>query len=144
MDLSRPGLGLAILDEGIVGRSVREGVLGLSLLRAPNFPDPECDRGEHRLRYSLMPHGGDRRVAGHAGVDAEAEAFAEPLVVRRLKSEETSSGVARIRVAGWNGPRRVDLRERPLETGSELMVAADGTFEVPMRPFGIESIRLQG
>ncbi|MCP4837046.1 MAG: alpha-mannosidase [Phycisphaera sp.] len=188
MDLSRPGLGLAILDEGIIGRSVRDGVLGLSLLRSPNFPDPECDRGEHRLRYSLMPHGGDRRVAGHAGVDAEAEAFAEPLVVRRLKSEETSAGgeteirpicidvdgaaaveivafkpaedgngvilrlvekhggtgVARIRVAGRNGPRRVDLRERPLENGSELMVEADGTFEVPMRPFGIESIRLPG
>ena len=188
MDLSQPGTGLAILDDGIVGRNVRDGVLGLSLLRAPNFPDPECDRGEHRLRYSLMPHDGDRRVAGDAGVDAEAEAFAEPLVVRRLKAEEASTGgekeirpiridvdgaaaveiaafkpaedghgvilrlvekhggtgVARIRVPGWNGPRRVDLRERPLETGSELMVAADGTFEVPMRPFGIESIRLQG
>lgn len=89
MDLSQPGLGLAVLDQGIVGRSAHENTLGLSLLRAPHFPDPSCDRGEHRLRYALMPHAGDRRAAG---VDAEAEAFAEPLTVRRLRDGEASAG----------------------------------------------------
>ena len=88
MDLAQPGLGLAVLDAGIIGRNVRSGVMGLSLLRAPMFPDPGCDRGEHRLRYALMPHDGDRRSAGRAGVDAEAESFAEPLVARRLEGEE--------------------------------------------------------
>ncbi len=93
MDLSQPGLGLAVLDHGIVGRSAHDGTLGLSLLRAPHFPDPGCDRGEHRLRYALMPHAGDRHAAG---VDAEAEAFAEPLVVRRLIDGEASSGGAAV------------------------------------------------
>ena len=187
MDLSQPGTGLAILDDGIVGRNARDGVLGLSLLRSPNFPDPECDRGEHRLRYSLMPHAGDRRTAGDAGVDAEAEAFAEPLVVRRLQAREASAGgemeirpiridvdgaakveiaafkpaedgdgavlrlvekhggtgMARIRLTGWHQPRRVDLLERPLDFESELVIAPDGALELPLRPFGIESIRLR-
>ena len=55
--------------------------MGLSLLRATNFPDPGADRGEHRFRYALMPHAGDWRSAG---IDAEAESFNEPLVVRPI------------------------------------------------------------
>ena len=187
MDLSRPGLGLAVLDAGIVGRNACEGVLGLSLLRAPKFPDPTCDRGTHRLRYALMPHEGDRRAAGVAGVDAEAEAFAEPLVVRRLKSGEASaggvdrlrpidievtgaaaveivalkpaedgdgvvlrivekhggSGTATIRMPGWADPTPVDLRERPVNPDVKFEVGSDGGFELPLRPFGIESVRLR-
>ena len=78
MDLSQPGLGLAVLDHGKVGRSGADGTLGLSLLRAPGFPDPEADRGEHHIRYALMPHAGDWRAAG---VAREADAFAEPPLV---------------------------------------------------------------
>jgi alpha-mannosidase len=99
MDLSQPGLGLAVLDAGIIGRNARSGVMGLSLLRSPSFPDPGCDRGEHRLRYALMPHEGDRRSAGRAGVDAEAEAFAEPLISRRLDGEDAGAGGDQIREA---------------------------------------------
>ena len=99
MDLAQPGLGLAVLDAGIIGRNVRSGVMGLSLLRAPMFPDPGCDRGEHRLRYALMPHDGDRRSAGRAGVDAEAESFAEPLVAKRLEGEGAGAGGDSVRKA---------------------------------------------
>ncbi len=77
MDLSEPGLGVAVLDDGKFGRSARHGVLGLSLLRAPNFPDPAADRGEHRFTYALMVHEGDWRAAG---VDAQAEQLNHPLV----------------------------------------------------------------
>ena len=134
-----------------------------------------------------MPHEGDRRTAGVAGVDAEAEAFAEPLVVRRLKSGEASaggvdrirpidlevtgaaaveivglkpaedgdgvvlrivekhggSGTATIRMPGWAHPAAVDLRERPVASEPRFQTHADGGFEVPLRPFGIESIRLR-
>jgi alpha-mannosidase len=134
-----------------------------------------------------MPHEGDRRTAGVAGVDAEAEAFAEPLVVRRLNSGEASaggvdrirpveievsgaaaveiaslkpaedgdgvvlrivekhggSGVATIRVPGWAEPTVVDLRERPMNAGATFAMRDDGGFELPLRPFGIESIRLR-
>ncbi|MDG2020594.1 MAG: glycoside hydrolase family 38 C-terminal domain-containing protein [Phycisphaerales bacterium] len=89
MDLSQPGLGFAVLDAGIVGRNAHRSTLGLSLLRSPGFPDPTCDRGTHRLGYALMPHGGDRFAAG---VDAEAEAFAEPLIVHRPSVESTCAG----------------------------------------------------
>ena len=76
MDLSEPGRGLAILDDGRYGRSLEGDTLGLSLLRAPRMPDPEADRGTHRFTVSFMPHGGDWR---EAGVAAEAEALCRPL-----------------------------------------------------------------
>jgi alpha-mannosidase len=76
MDLSEPGRGLAILDDGRYGRSMEGDTLGLSLLRAPRMPDPEADRGTHRFTISFMPHAGDWRAAG---VAAEAEALCRPL-----------------------------------------------------------------
>jgi alpha-mannosidase len=81
MDLSEPGFGLAVLDDGKYGRSCIDATLGLSLLRSPNFPDPNADRGEHAFAYALMPHDGDWR---EAGVDAEAESFREPLQAIRV------------------------------------------------------------
>lgn len=27
----------------------------MSLLRAPLFPDPDCDQGHHRLQFSVRP-----------------------------------------------------------------------------------------
>ncbi|MBG84994.1 MAG: hypothetical protein CMJ40_10690 [Phycisphaerae bacterium] len=76
MDLSEPGRGLAVLDDGRYGRSFDGGTMGLSLLRAPRMPDPEADRGMHRFTVSYMPHGGDWR---EAGVWAEAESLCRPL-----------------------------------------------------------------
>lgn len=71
MDLSQPGRGLAVLDDGSrLGRSCRENRMGLSLVRATCFPDPQADRGLHQFTYGLMPHDGDWR---RAGVFDEAE-----------------------------------------------------------------------
>ena len=79
LDLSQPGLGLALLDDGRFGRSCRDGVLALSLLRSPTFPDPSSDLAEHVFRYALLPHQGDWRAAG---VPREADEVADrPLVL---------------------------------------------------------------
>lgn len=76
MDLSEPGFGVALLNDCKYGHSCHEGVLGLSLLRSPKFPDPEADMGTHEFTYSLMVHRGDWRAAG---VDREAEGLNAPL-----------------------------------------------------------------
>ena len=78
MDLSEPGRGLAVLDDGRYGRSFTGDTMGLSLLRAPRMPDPEADRGTHRFTVAYMPHMGDWRAAG---VAAEAEALCRPMKV---------------------------------------------------------------
>jgi alpha-mannosidase len=77
-DLSEPGYGVALLNEGKYGYSARDNVLGLSLLRSPLYPDPLADEGEHRFTYSLFPHPGDWTGAG---VAREAFSLNSPLVV---------------------------------------------------------------
>ena len=76
VDLSEPGYGVALLNDGKYGHSVRENVLGLSLLRSPLYPDPFADEGDHSFTYSLFPHPGDWT---EAGVVDEAFALNSPL-----------------------------------------------------------------
>ena len=67
--------GLAVLDDGIYGKSARDGTLGLSLAKSPNFPDPAADRGVHEFSYAIMPlHSHERSPS------AQAERFARPLL----------------------------------------------------------------
>ena len=75
-DLSEPGYGVALLNDGKYGHSAKGNVIGISLLRSPLYPDPFADEGEHRFSYSLFPHPGDWTGAG---VAQEAFALNAPL-----------------------------------------------------------------
>jgi len=75
-DLSEPGYGVALLNDGKYGHSAKGNVIGISLLRGPLYPDPFADEGEHRFTYSLFPHPGDWTSAG---VAREAFALNAPL-----------------------------------------------------------------
>jgi alpha-mannosidase len=78
VDLWEPGFGLALLNDGKYGHSVRGNVLGLSLVRAPVYPDPLADEGEQSFTYALMPH----EDLWCERVRAEADALNEPLLGR--------------------------------------------------------------
>jgi alpha-mannosidase len=89
-DLSEPGYGVALLNDGKYGHSARDNVLGISLLRGPLYPDPLADEGEHRFTYSLFPHPGDWVQAGVAG---EAHALNSPLIVAEGRAEPAAYGL---------------------------------------------------
>lgn len=76
VDLSEPGYGVALLNDSKYGHSVRGNVIGLSLLRAPKYPDPTCDQSKHIIRYALLPHAG---TPEDAGVHGEAYKYNNPL-----------------------------------------------------------------
>jgi len=59
VDISEPDYGVALLNDSKYGHSVRDNVLGLSLLRSPLYPDPDADLGHHEFTYVLYPHEGD-------------------------------------------------------------------------------------
>lgn len=61
VDMSEGGYGVALLNNGKYGHSLRDNVIGLSLLKGAIAPDPDADRGVHRFTYSLLPHEGDWR-----------------------------------------------------------------------------------
>jgi alpha-mannosidase len=90
-DISEPGYGVALMNDGKYGHSAKGNVLGISLLRSPLYPDPLADEGEHRFTYSLYPHPGDWTAAD---VTREAFALNSPLVpVRGGGAPESSAFV---------------------------------------------------
>ncbi|HAH87947.1 MAG TPA: alpha-mannosidase, partial [Armatimonadetes bacterium] len=57
-DLSEPGYGVSLLNDSKYGWDIKGNVMRLSLLRSPENPDPDADKGEHTFTYSLFPHSG--------------------------------------------------------------------------------------
>jgi alpha-mannosidase len=82
VDLSEPGFGVAVLNDGRYGHSVQEPGPGgghgvrVSLLRAAKFPDPSQDHGTHDVTIAILPHG-----PGLHDVLRAAAALNEPLRV---------------------------------------------------------------
>lgn len=62
-DVSQADYGVSILNDGKYGWDYRAGVLRLSLLKAPVWPDSTADRGRHQFRFAIYPHRGDWRQA---------------------------------------------------------------------------------
>jgi len=58
-DLSETGYGVSLLNDCKYGYDVHADVLRLTLLRGPQRPDPEADRGRHTFTYALLPHAGN-------------------------------------------------------------------------------------
>lgn len=58
-DLSETGYGVSLLNDCKYGYSVKDTVMGLSLLKSPKYPDTEADMGEHTFTYALLPHTGN-------------------------------------------------------------------------------------
>jgi alpha-mannosidase len=131
VDLSEPGYGVALLNDGRYGCHARGNELGLSLLRSPILPDVLADEGVQSLSYALLPHAGDW-VAG--GVLAEAEDLSRPLFHRPLDAAPNASHDF-LKVEG----RNLALGAlKPAEDGDGLILrvyeAAGGRGPAAIRP----------
>ncbi len=76
VDVSEYGYGISLLNDCKYGHNVRDGKIGLTLLKCGTYPNPNADQGKHIFTYSLMPHIGDFR---QAGVIEQAYALNNPL-----------------------------------------------------------------
>jgi alpha-mannosidase len=56
--------GLGLLNDSKYGFDVKGNVLRISIVHGATEPDPEADRGEQELLYSLYPHAGGWKEAG--------------------------------------------------------------------------------
>jgi alpha-mannosidase len=169
-DLSEPGYGVALLNDGKYGYDIHRNVMRLSLLRAPGWPDPRADRGHHRFAYALLPHIGDLR---DAGVIAQAEAFNLPVDVRTgtptsgtivavdrpnvsveavKKADREDAIVVRLcEVWGARGPVRITIgapvtsatKTDLLERDTGEIPVDDGAIEITMRPFELVTLKVR-
>jgi alpha-mannosidase len=55
--------GMSLLNDCKYGFDVKGNIMRISLVHGATDPDPEADRGEHELVYSLYPHSGDWKQA---------------------------------------------------------------------------------
>ena len=58
-DLSESNYGVSLLSDCKYGYSVKENVMGISLLKSSKNPDTHADMGVHNFTYSLLPHAGN-------------------------------------------------------------------------------------
>jgi alpha-mannosidase len=96
VDLSEPGFGVALLNDGKYGHHVVGNEVGISLLRSPIYPDPLADEGRQTFTYALFPHAGSWQDGGVLGA---AEDLNRPLLARRVAIAD-SSAAQPLRVRG--------------------------------------------
>ena len=77
-DLSEHGFGVALLSAATYGWSTLRNEMRMTLLRSPQWPDPQADVGEHELAFAIYPHQGGWQ---DGGVTAEALRFNAPLLL---------------------------------------------------------------
>ncbi|MDF5720844.1 MAG: alpha-mannosidase [Rhizonema sp. PD37] len=62
-DITENDYGVSLLNDCKYGYDSQNNQLRLTLLRSPNWPDPEADRGYHQFTYALYPHAGSWQSA---------------------------------------------------------------------------------
>ena len=62
-DISDDTFGLSVLTDCKHGFDAQPDQLRLTLLKAPIWPDPGCDRGHHHFTYAIYPHSGNWQTA---------------------------------------------------------------------------------
>jgi alpha-mannosidase len=175
------GYGVAVTNDATyghdIGRATRADggtttTVRLSLLRAPLYPDPGSDQGEHVLRCALVVGAtlGDavregyrtnlplREVDGAGPVEPLVAVDAPAVVVEAVKLAEDRSGDVVVRLYESLGGRararlraafpvaavvETDLLERPLPASRALTGHADGAAALELRPFQIVTLRLR-
>jgi len=178
--IAEAGYGVAIANDATYGYDVARTTrpdggttttARLSLVRAPQSPDPEADQGKHKMTYAVVPGAsvGDAVAAGYAlnlplriATGGEG-APPTPLVtvdgdaarVEAIKLADDGSGDVIVRLYESLGGRAA-TRVRPsfavgradetdlLEQpmNEPLMVDTDGSIPIRLRPFQIRTLRL--
>ena len=175
--VGEPGYGVAIANDSTYGHdfqrlSTPEGIatqVRLSLLRSPQFPDPDADTGAHRMRYSIRPGAtvADavqegyrlnlplREVTGAAAPQPLLTVDHPGVVVEAVKLAADRSGDVVVRLYEAHGSRaaasltasfehadvvETDLLEREIAPKA-LSRNENGRIGVQLRPFQVATLR---
>lgn len=176
--LGEPGYGVAIANDSTygydVGRDTRADggtttTVRFSLLRAPLFPDPESDQGEHVMRFRVAPGAtvGDAVALGYdLATPLRAVRAAAPIapivtssnpavVIETVKLAGDGSGDLVVRLYESRGGRAATTltlagTAETIESTDLLERALDGevqgegeSIDLPFRAFQLRTIRLR-
>lgn len=165
VDLSEPGYGVALINDGKYGHDVHGNEIGISLLRSPIYPDPLADEGPQGFTYALLPHAGTwiegdvlmeaedlnrplLTLVTAAGVEARWQAIEMrglPLGIGTLKAREDGGGLVfrAYEPQGARGRVTLTLPEGwGVEAESDILERSAGPFQTYFHPFQVRSWRL--
>lgn len=180
LHVGEAGFGVAVANDSLYGHDVAREVddgrvttnVRQSLLRAPTFPDPDADQGDHEILTTVTVARtiGDAVRAGYAAnfparevlgqrpiepiievvgsaVLAEAVKLAEDRsgdVIVRLYESEGSRAEAEVRVGfPFESVREVDLLERDLESEERTTVTSRSSDSVTVKLRPFEVVTLR-
>jgi alpha-mannosidase len=173
VDVAEPGFGVAFLNDCKYGYDAKGTDVRLTLLRSPTYPWPEADQGEHRLRYAVFVHDGDKlsvhraaedfnlplHVDLGAGVDGRSlrsmvSVETPGVTVEAVKAAEGGEGIV-VRLWETEGARRTAQisfdpfiagveRVDLLEAGAEAIALGENGVSIDFKPFEIVTLRLRG
>ncbi|MGO1921020.1 MAG: alpha-mannosidase [Microbacterium sp.] len=177
------GFGVAVANDATYGHDItsaprEDGEAGgtvtnvrLSLLRAPLYPDPEADQGEHTFRVSIRPDASiadavregyrlnlpTRQVVGAQGVAPLLSISSDAVVVEAVKLAEDRSGDVIVRLYeafggraqvtlstsfAFDGVSETDLLEREVDAAA-IGSASGQDVGLGMRPFQLVTLRFR-
>nr|MCU0259619.1 glycosyl hydrolase-related protein [Ilumatobacteraceae bacterium] len=170
VDVSEPGFGVAVLNDGRYGHGLFDGQVRVSLARGARYPDPDADIGHHEVTLALLPHPGDptvvvreaeqlnrpvRRVVGHAADPAPPvlTLSGHGVELDAVKPADDGSGDVVVRLHEAVGARRsvtlaasrrVTAASRCdlLEAPQAGIEVGDGIVALELRPFELVTLRL--
>nr|WP_246246712.1 alpha-mannosidase [Paenibacillus lemnae] len=118
-DLSENGFGVSLLNDCKYGYDIKDGIMRLSLLRAPSWPDVAADRGTHVFTYSLYPHEGNW---GQAHTVREAAELNTPSQIIKIDSSGSLSLPASHSWLSLNSDHVVLDTIKPAENGEGTII----------------------
>jgi alpha-mannosidase len=175
------GYGVAMANDSTHGHSVERETrvdggttttIGLSVVRAPTFPDPGADQGYHVVHFALRPGAGlreareeGRRLAaavrprnGSQGIEPLLTSSDPDVLIETVKLAEDRSGDVVARLYEASGGRRTtvitasfssggvavsDLLERPLVDQARIDGQDTAALTLTLRPFEVLTIRYE-
>lgn len=75
------GKGLSVITEAKYGFSIKDGVIGLSLLRSPKHPDPVADMGKHHMKFTLGLHSDETTEENFSTAAAADALYTKPIQI---------------------------------------------------------------
>ncbi|WP_338604699.1 alpha-mannosidase [Sulfolobus tengchongensis] len=132
VDLSESEYGVAILNNGKYGATLRGSSIGLSLTKTPIYPDPTTDLEEITFTYSLFPHVGDWRksevikrayelnvplriVKGSSELKSKSFIKVTNLILETVKLSEDDNNTVILRFYDYENVRGEAVIELPFE-----------------------------
>ncbi len=172
MDLSEGHYGVSLLNDCKYGHSVRDGVIGLSLIKSGIVPNPVADQEEHDFVYALYPHKEGWQAAGtvdesyrlnqplipvmnagEAGRYSFASVDASNVVIETVKRAQDGDGIiirlyesenslTKARLCVNGNLCRADLCNLLEEKEGELPFE-DGVVQVTLKPYEVVTVRMR-